>query len=122
MIKRTHFYSLYKDVLATLPQTMMAYYETLDNIRQLLEIEKQIQQTPSHNTLKIEGFIPSSIETRVIKALKEQFNTNIKIESRIIERQDPYLEHHGKIEEADQEEVVAPSLLNMSPLFIPIKI
>ncbi len=119
MIKRSHFYSLYQEVLATLPQTIMAYYETLDNIRQLLEIEKQIQQTPSHNTLKIEGFIPASIENRVVKALTEQFENNIKIESRIIQRQDPYLEHHGIVEEPDQEDVIAPSLLNMSPLLGP---
>ena len=119
MIKRTHFYSLYQEVLATLPQTIMAYYETLDNIRQLLEIEKHIQQTPSHNTLKIEGFVPASIENRVVKALTEQFGNNIKVESRIIQREDPYLEHHGIFEEPDEEEVIAPSLLNMSPLLRP---
>ena len=36
MIKRTHFYSLYQEVLATLPQTIMAYYETLENIKTII--------------------------------------------------------------------------------------
>ncbi|MHA1109716.1 MAG: V-type ATP synthase subunit I [Promethearchaeota archaeon] len=119
MIKRTHFYSLYQEVLADLPQTIMAYYETLDNIQQLLEIEKHIQQTPSHNTLKIEGFLPTSIEKRVVTALTEQFGNNIKIESRVIQRSDPYMEHYGEEEETEHEHVVPPSLLNMSPLLRP---
>ena len=34
-------------------------------------------------------------------------------------REDPYLEHHGIVEEPDEEEVIAPSLLNMSPLLRP---
>ncbi|MBN2155419.1 MAG: hypothetical protein JW776_05205 [Candidatus Lokiarchaeota archaeon] len=119
LIKRNHFYSLYQEQLNTLPQTIMAYYETLENIRQLIEIEKEIQQTPSHNTYKIEGFVPSSIEKRVVAALENQFGNNIKIESRKIQRMDPYLEHHGKVEEPEHETVVPPSLLNLNPLLKP---
>jgi len=117
--RRNHFYSLYQEQLKSLPQTILAYKETLDNIRQLLRIEQEIQQTPSLNTLKVEGFIPSAIEKKVVKALSEQFGTNIKIESRRIQRIDPYIEHHGIVEEPEHEEVIPPSLLIANPFLKP---
>jgi len=109
----------YKDYIAEIPLKIMGYFETLENAELLLNFVKQIQLTPSHNIVKIKGFVPEDIEKDLIKALKDQFKSNIKIESQIFEREDPYEEEESK--SGHKEKITPPTFLKLNWLAKPFK-
>ena len=112
----------YKDQIKILPQKLLAYFETLENTITVVNIIKEFHNTTSHNIVRIQGFIPTSIKDDLINALQTQFDTNIRIDSKEIERKNPY-EVKTKLQKEEEilkgEVKEPPTLLKLSLIAKP---
>ncbi|MHA1730077.1 MAG: V-type ATP synthase subunit I [Promethearchaeota archaeon] len=123
--RKNNFSKVLEKTVKELPQVLMGFYEILENSLVILGIVKEIQQTPSRNIIKVKGYVPTNIEKKLITALKSQFKNNIRIESLVIERSDPYEEKEKDGEEEkeekffNKEESTAPTLLKLGSIVKP---
>lgn len=115
--RRNKYAKIYQGLIENLHDQLLGISESLDNAIQLFVIMKGMQQTTSHNILKIEGYVPTRIAKNFVDAIKEQFATNIRVDVQDIPRWDPYEEEiEGEDEKVKNIKRNVPTLLKQNKM------
>ncbi|MCP4761683.1 MAG: hypothetical protein GY870_07865 [archaeon] len=110
--KRKNLVKSYEKMVNNLHQVLLGYQELLNNTEKIVDLIKEMEQTPTHNLIKSEGFIPTGMEIKLVKTLQKQFHENIQIDIKHFEQTDPY--EQLKLEEKGINEEKSPSFIKNS--------